>query len=513
VLVHDDRRISLAELLRKAGDIGEICLRYGGTRARRRIAVILPNCPALAAAIVGITDTGSIAILVPYDTNLHRLSQYLSMTDCDAVLTTSELAGPLFRTSGVPSRAIAWEASIASESISVVNDSAPTAGASGIAAHDPDDPAIITFTSGSSGKPKAVVVSHRAQITGLWNMILASAWTARRNRQLEGVSSGSRSASTPCSLLIAPLTHVGGYAQLLLAVTMSGRLVLMSQWNARRACDLAYREGATALAGATPAMIRELFALTADRPLPFESFGIHGTAFRRSLIEEIRKRVPGARFSTGYGMTETSGSIAATAGAELLLRPDVCGPVLPTVDIEIVDADGRQKPPGHAGEIRVRGAMLFSGYQQAGSQFRPRTPQAWYHTGDVGVLDEDGFLTLMERSSDAIKMGSHGVHCSKIERYLDGERYGNEVVAVGAEDGKRLLVGIAAPRMDIDESLLKHRLNEVFEIPEDCITVLCRPDFPRTASGKIDRRELAALAERTAQHAVVGTLKVAQCSR
>src|SRR5690606_16520574 len=151
--------------------------------------------------------------------------------------------------------------------------------------------------SGSSGTPKAAIISHRALLTGLWNMMLAGAWTARRNRQLEGRASTARpGGGPPSSLLAGPLTHVGGYTHLLLSLNTSARIVLLPSWEAVLAAKLACREEVKSLAGATPRMIRELLGvpLPEGRKLTIESFGLHGSALRSSLVREIRERLPGA---------------------------------------------------------------------------------------------------------------------------------------------------------------------------------------------------------------------------
>lgn len=494
VLVDGEHRIALGELFRAARGIHRLVTPHRALP--RRVAVWLPDGPLLAAALIGITEAGSAAVLVPCNTEASRVADLLHLTECEVLLASAAVES-LCGDSLAVGVVVSWEAALQAGSAGN-QESEAVGGVDGDGPPGPADPALVAFTSGSSGSPKAVVISHRALLTGLWNMMLASAWTARRNRQLEGGAAiPLPGGGAPCSLVAAPLTHVGGYTQLLLALAVSVRVVLLSRWDARQAAELARREGATTLIGATPPMIKELLdvAREADQPLPLNSFGIHGAAFRRSLMEEIGRRVPGARFSTGYGMTETSGSIAATSGAEFLSRPDTCGPVLPTVDIEVIDANGLPQPPGLPGEIRVRGAMLFSGYlQRCDAPAAPGDSTDWLRTGDIGVLDQEGFLTLLERHADSIRLGTRGIHCADIEKYLDQKSYGDEVVAVGIESGQRLLVGIVSPRKDVDAGDLKRDLKEEFEVPRDWITVICRPDLPRTASGKIDRRALVRMA-------------------
>jgi long-chain acyl-CoA synthetase len=494
VLVVDDLRLTLARLLEAAGEIRANCEQWiGRIKHPGRIAIVLPDGPEFAAALIGVTDAGLASVLVPYGRDVSTLAGYIDSGKCDMVLTTAELFDALAGVISCPCSVVPWKA-MAIDSDASTSDR-PRPEAVGEMEISPDSGAIIAFTSGSSGRPKPVLVSHRALITGLWNMMLAGAWTAKRNRRLDDSPPPARSAGgQPCSLLAAPFTHVGGYSHLLLSLATGSKVVTTSGWNPIHVAELACREDAKSLAGATPRMILEL--LDAPKPggtlLPIESFGVHGSALRRGLVDEIRRRVPGARFSTGYGLTETSGSIAATGGAELLSMPETCGPVLPTVEIEVLDEDGRVRTPGHAGEIRVRGAMLFDGYDPAALPGGGKRGGDWFLTGDIGVLDRDGYLTLLERGTATIRAGARGLYCADIERHIDSGQWGEEIVAVGTDEGQQLVIGILS-RRPVDTAGLKLQLEQEFRIPGDRIAIFCRSELPRTSSGKIDRQALLAL--------------------
>jgi long-chain acyl-CoA synthetase len=391
-----------------------------------------------------------------------------------------------------PCEVTVWgEAKVVESPASTSNDG--MAAAAGEAGTGPDSEAVVAFTSGSSGRPKPVLISQCALIAGLWNMMLAGAWTAKRNRKLEEAPARP-AGGQPSSLLVAPLTHVGGYSHFLLSLATGSRTVITSSWNPARMAGLACREDAKSLVGATPRMILEILdmPMSGSAVLPIESFGVHGSALRKGLMDEVRKRVPDARFSTGYGLTETSGSIAATGGAELLLVPETCGPVLPTVEIEILDEEGKARSPGNAGEIRIRGAMLFDGYYGSAPHSGEKGSLDWFLTGDIGVLDQHRYLTLLERGSATIRLGSRGLYCSDIEKYIDDGQWGDEIVAVGADEGQQLVIGVLS-RQRVDARKLKLQLEHEFRIPGDRITIVCRSELPRTSSGKIDRRALVAL--------------------
>lgn len=496
VLVVDSTRVTLAELLRAADRFGANCMkRRSGRPQTGRVAIVLPNGLEFIAALIGVTEAGLAAVLVPYDTDVAAVSVHIDAVACDLVVTTPELSHALAGLVACPCEVAVWDEVKAMESPAPIKER--SAAPVDEMVIRPEGAAIIAFTSGSSGRPKPVLISHRALIAGLWNMMLAGAWTAKRNRRLEEATASPPPrpvGGQPCSLLIAPLTHVSGYSHFLLSLATGGRIVITASGNALHMARLACQEVVKSLVGATPRLILEILdaPVSAGAVLPIEFFGIHGSALRKGLVDEIRMRVPSAKFSTGYGLTETSGSIAATGGAELLALPETCGPVLPTVEIEIVGEDGEARPPGSAGEIRVRGAMLFDGYYGTSTVAGGRDDLGWFLTGDIGVLDRSRYLTLLERGSATIRVGSRGLYCSDIEKYIDNGQWGDEIVAVGAEGGQQLVIGILSRRR-VDTKGLKLQLHHEFRIPGDSITIICRSELPRTSSGKIDRRALLAL--------------------
>lgn len=483
-LIADDRSVTRSELFDAASAISSMITRHlGPPGSQQRIAMVLPSGPDWVAALIAVSGMGTIAVLVPYDAGLEQILQRIGAAQCDLVLTDSALAEVIRRHVTCPCLRIE---EVAGESSGTVL-SAEVASA--------DATAIIAFTSGSVGKPKAIFISHRALITGLWNMMLASAWTSSRNKLIERSAVPMKpSAGAQCALLLSPFTHVGGYTQILLALVMSGCLATMRRWDANLAVQMIRREGIKTVNGANAQMIRDLIrAVDTSVQFPADAFGVHGSALRRGLVDEVRKVIPSARFMTGYGLTETNGSIAATSGAELQARPDTCGPVLPTVDMEVVDDEGSPVPQGHPGEIRVRGAMVSSGCEAGGDTHAQGALHQWFHTGDIGTLAGDGFLTLLERGADSIALDGKTVFCADIEKYLDDMRVGDEVVALGVRDGRGLLIGLVASHDNVNHREVGAMLQEAFGIPGEMIALLCRRELPRTISGKIDRRALEAL--------------------
>src|SRR5262249_11709032 len=148
------------------------------------------------------------------------------------------------------------------------------------------------------------------------------------------------------------------------------------------------------------------------------SVGIHGEALRENSLAELRERLPNATAVTGYGLTETNGSICAASGDDLVEHPGTCGPVVPSVEARILDEHGTGVPPGGTGELWVRGAMLMSGYCGAVKAAATGPLNGWFCTQDFGRMDQDGFVYLQQRRQDVFYHEGKPLSVATIERVV-----------------------------------------------------------------------------------------------
>jgi long-chain acyl-CoA synthetase len=491
-LVVDDARLSLRELFMRADLVGSSLASLQGSGAPfKRIALLLSDAGQWSAALIAITEMGSAAVLVPYSEDAHAVSGLVATAGCDLVLTEHRLVESLrgVVTCRCEVMVVAAPGSTASPATTAMeNTQSPTQPPKHIL---PEDEAIVSFTSGSTGRPKGIVLSHRGIVTGLWNMMLEGAWGSKRTIESPRPSPVAQLGVQPASLLCSSLSHIGGYTQLLLMLAVSGKVVLIKAWNPQRALKIAQRETIRTLFGATPTMIRELLAAraTSGESTSLESFSIHGSGLLGGLVAEILEIIPHARIGTGYGMTETNGSIATTSVAELKQRPCTCGPVVPTAEVVILDDSGMPLKSGESGNICVRGPMLMIGYCNDGVVMPPGEG-GWFRTGDVGKLDEDGYLYVAGRRADSVQVGNRTIYCSDVERLLDEWRCGEDSVALGVEGGQRILIGlIPGASQSVDTEALKLRIGESLGLPAERLILICL-DIPRTLSGKLDRQYL-----------------------
>ena len=271
---------------------------------------------------------------------------------------------------------------------------------------DENEPALILFTAGSTGPPKAVVLSHRALIAGLHSLL---AVTNRLPQNLTRSSSG-------VALHTGPLFHIGGVQTLLRAVVVGETLIFPSgKFDAVAAMTLIERHKVTRWS-AVPTMVIRLLDCYKDHPYDLSSLRsltIGGAAAHPAVWRRIRAELPmvEARTVTGYGLTENGGQATAATGRDTLKRPGGLGRPLPCVEIKIADSsDGRD------GEVLLRSPTQMIGYY--GETANPIDAEGWLHTGDLGYLDEEGYLWITGRSKDLIIRGGENIAPAAVEKAL-----------------------------------------------------------------------------------------------
>jgi long-chain acyl-CoA synthetase len=284
---------------------------------------------------------------------------------------------------------------------------------------DPDADACIFYTSGTTGFPKGAQLTHRGCVSNLMNMGFAGQVQGLATMRANGIDPASVPApNPPVGLIVTPLFHVTANNCAAYAITAAGgTMVLMYKWDAGEALKLIEREKVTALSG-VPVMAREVithpdFAKTDTSSLL--SLGGGGAQLQPDLVAKIDSAVATARPNTGYGMTETCGIITSVSADFFVDKPDSCGPAMPTFEARCVDDDGQTVPPGHVGELWVKGAPVIKGYLNRPDATAESITNGWLHTGDVARIDEDGFIFIVDRKKDMVLRGGENVYCAEVE--------------------------------------------------------------------------------------------------
>ncbi|MEE2646103.1 MAG: class I adenylate-forming enzyme family protein [Actinomycetota bacterium] len=367
----------------------------------------------------------------------------------------------------------------------------------------PEDDVCIFYTSGTTGRPKGAALTHRGAVSNLLNLGFWNAMTVTAG--MKAVAAGETPAgadkqageSNPGSVLAVPLFHVTGCNCCLHPVTaQGGRLILMYRWDAGVALELIEKERPSTFTG-VPTMARELI----NHP-DFETrdtsslshLGGGGAAVQPDLVHKIEKKIDG-RPSTGYGLTEVNGVIAMNSAHFFTAKPESTGPVVPILESRIVSEDGEDQEAGQLGELWVRGGNVFRGYLNRPEANEEILTDGWFHTGDIGYLDDDGFLFLVDRAKDMVLRGGENVYSAEVEAAIY-EHPSVAEAAVFAVPDERLgeAVGVAIVKLPGAQLTAEELQNHVrtliasFKVPEHIW--FSEEPLPRNANGKFLKREL-----------------------
>ncbi len=364
----------------------------------------------------------------------------------------------------------------------------------------PDDPAAILYTSGTTGRPKGAICTHRNIVNALMGFHCAASVGALR----AGIDPSS---APPGAMLVpVPLFHVTGCHTVFLTSFLSGRkLVLMSRWDPDEALRLIEAERITAFTG-VPTMVWDMLRSPERARRDTSSLRVIGNGGAPASPELSRQvdAVFEGRPGHGYGMTESSGSGAQVNGDDHLERLGSPGRIPPMLLMEAFDDTGRQLPRGEVGELRMRGVVVTPGYWGDDEATAAAFDDGWFLTGDVGSVNEDGFLHLRGRSKDMVLRGGENVYCVEVERAVQDLPEVREVVVYPLPDDRLGEVVGATVYSVIDtdggtgtgpgaNTDLTARLEGQlarFKIPQ--VVRWVREPLPRLASGKFDKRAAVA---------------------
>ena len=298
---------------------------------------------------------------------------------------------------------------------------------------DRHDPAILMFTSGTSGRPKGALLSHFNCCQALMNVEFIGAGTYMTN--MEEMNKQLASPTLPKTLLAVPLFHISGLLSQALINLRHGRaLYMMYKWDIQEALRIVKEEQITVLMGA-PVMLLELLknqAFSDEHAAHLTNVSAGGAATPELLSELYASKTGTAMSGGGWGMTETMGSGAAFTGRYFAERPTASGFPSPIVEFSFRDENGDEVPSGEPGEIWVRSSAAIQGYFSGGKE-SDKPIDGWMGTGDIGYISDEGFLYICGRVKDMIIRGGENIYPSEIEACLLEYPGCEEVAVVGIE--------------------------------------------------------------------------------
>ena len=359
----------------------------------------------------------------------------------------------------------------------------------------PDDYATIMYTSGSTGHPKGALSSHRGILSALFSWMLMG----MASKGLEQQADESSPSFPPSALLTIPLFHcTGSHSAFLLSMIVGRKLVIMHKWDPQEALRLVEKERVTYFTG-VPTMSAELQAAAVDSDRDISSLKevFSGGAARppdqvAKIANTFKKSTPG----TGYGLTETNALGAVNSGAFYIANPRSTGRAVPAVtEFKIIDASGEALATGERGEVCMKSPANGLGYWNKPEATAEAFVKGWFHTGDVGYLDEDGFLYIVDRIKEIIIRGGENISCIEVEAAIYSHPAVEEAAVFGLPDERLgeavattivLREGHSLAAAELQAFLAEHLAG--FKIPVHIWFL--DEKLPRIASGKIFKREL-----------------------
>jgi acyl-CoA synthetase (AMP-forming)/AMP-acid ligase II len=503
-LVLDDERLSHREHRDRALRLANALVDDFGVRKGDRVAIAMRNVPEWSVAFFAAVYAGAVAValnafwngaelafgiedaaprvLLADGERFERLLDHLDELDGVALIGTHlddrKTDAPL------PERIVPFE--------SLLDRAAqrPT-----VDLH-PDDLATILYTSGTTSHPKGVLGTHR----NICSSVLSMEFVTARGMMRAGLEPPLPAMPPSVTLMPVPLFHgTGLHSNLVAQAWLGGTLVLMRRWDAEAALDLVERERITGLSG-VPTMAWELVnapsAPTRDLG-SLRSLGGGGAAAPPELINRIKTLVPQCGVGTGYGMTESSSLSASIGGADYQARPTSVGVPIPVLDVRIVDESGHDVAPGDVGEIWMAGVSVVVGYWNRPDATEETFGGGWLRSGDLGRLDEDGFLYIVDRAKDMVIRGGENISSIEVESalYEHPDVLEAAVFAVPHDVLGEEVGAVVRLRPDADvpvDDLRAHAAAVLapFKVPAH-IWLRDEP-FPRGATGKLLKRDLRA---------------------
>ncbi len=468
-----------------------------GVRPGDRVGIALRNYPEWAFAYMGITSIGAIAVAMNAWWTAEEMIYGIEDSGLSVLFVDRErleriggdaerLGIDLVTVRCSDERWPTWEAFV--ENVSATMPEVQL---------DGDNDAMILYTSGSTAHPKGVLSIHRSIVQAL--LCWEASGTIGRLLWPELARRLAESDDVPAIILAVPLFHVSGVVvQLLQSFRQGRKVVCMYRWDPEEALSIIEAERITSFNG-VPIMAWELVQSPNYEKFDLSSLKVVGGGGAPMPPEQsrgINEKVSQGGAGTGWGMTETQGLATTIGGEALIERPTSCGRATPPLaKVRVVDENGDEVPRGETGELCIWGVMNFKCYWNRPEETAQTLVDGWVHTGDIGHMDEDGFVFITDRKKDMILRGGENIGCQEVEAVLYQHPGVAECAVFGVPD-ERLGEAVAAvvmPRLgsDLGTEALKHHAGEhlaQFKIPEHIW--LHDGRLPRTASEKIFKRQL-----------------------
>ena len=483
-----ERTLTYRQLERSVAELAG-ALHEMGVRRGDRVAVLMENSPELVEVFFATVNLGAVVVPVNFRLGASEIAYILADSGA-AVLAASD------RFNDLAIAALDYDGRHAVRH--VVTDGASGSGANlpastlsalrggSMRAPDPmirpEDLCVIMYTSGTTGRPKGAMLTHGNM---LWNAINL-------------VTVGTGMSGSTVTLAVAPLFHIGALGNSVLPILYAGGTVItVRAFDPSAALELFARHRVT-----TQFMVPTMWAGLSQVP-EFDTYDLSsieyvlcgGAPCPLPVIEFYQER--GWGFLEGFGMTEASPNTLLLDADFVVSHAGSVGRPFMHVDVRIVDEEDHDVPVGEVGELVLRGPNVFAGYWGLPAETAQALRGGWFHSGDLGRADEDGFVTLVDRKKDMIISGGENVYPIEVEQVLYRHPDVADVAVIGAPDERwgETVVAVVVPAQGSSPEaaeLISYTREQIahFKCPR---RVEFTDELPRTATGKLLKRELRQL--------------------
>ena len=503
-LVYENERLSYEDAFQKSVSLAHELVTHFGIKKGDRVAIAMRNYPEWPISFWAAASIG--AIVVPLNAWWQSEELAYGLDDSGSSLLIADEARAELVAPALAARPSLREILVARPHSALPPGCQPypEASLSPEAALPPvilgpEDEATLFYTSGTTGRPKGALGTHR----NLCNNVVSSEFANAYKKLRQGLALDTPNKSTdpppPFHALISvPFFHVTGCHGTLATHTAGGnKLVMMHKWDPERALDLIECEKINGFGG-VPSMVWQVlespsFKTRDTSSLTTVSYG--GAPAAPELVRRIVDEFGEHSASQGYGMTETSSMTTVITGEDYEKNPDSIGPPVPVCEVKVVDQEGRTLSPGETGELCIYGPNLVKRYWNKPEATAETFVDGWCHSGDIAKIDEEGLVFLVDRAKDMVIRGGENIYCVEVENMLFSHPDVMDAAVVGIPE--RILgeeVGAAVqirPGKQLSEAILRQYMKNHLAAYKVPIRILIgRDPLPRNANGKILKTEI-----------------------
>ena len=493
-LVYEDETWTFSQVMARVDEIADALVNRYGVAKGDRVAIAMRNYPEWIFTFAAVTSVGGIAVCMNAWWTAEEMAYGLEDSGAKVLMADIERA----RTAeaslakfGVKAICVRHEGELPA-GVDRLED-VLTAGASmpAVEVNEGDD-ATILYTSGTTGFPKGAVSSHYAVLNAL---------RAFACRAIVGAMTQPPKEPNPfdaCFILAVPLFHVTGLVPVMMSCFVNGiKLVIMYKWTPERALELVERERVTQFVG-VPTMTIDLLEspdFESRDTSSLASVGGGGAPAPPEMVSRVDKSFKRARPGLGYGMTETNAYGPQNSGDDYIRKPRSSGRAVPILEVKCFDENMNPLGPGEVGEICFRGPNLIRGYWNKASATADTIVDGWLKSGDLGRIDEEGFVFVEDRAKDMVLRAGENIYCAEVEAVIYEFEAVHEAAVFGMPHyrlGEEVAVAIMTKRghtLDVD-ALLEHVATKLAKFKIPTIVELSDEPLPRNASGKILKKDI-----------------------